>query len=692
MTFHKVSSKLALDAPLHSLAPASASLSITGGRQYIVKNTYADGIVCDRCYYVDNLSMGSVYWLRIYAINVVGMSTASSTPVVVTPKRVPGPPEAVKLYVVSGTELEVFFNPPTTDGGSKIIGYKVEWDTVADFNSGSVGSKLVEGGAISGTPPYSTIIGSDTALSAGTSYYVRVRAINDVPHQNIYSSMNYNWQLSLPFSAKPEDMRPNPPSSIALSLLSGDSLRVILIPPSRNGGSTISHYQVEYDIQSTFNSGTNGGATGSTDVPISSWSSIGGASLLYDITGLTAGIVYYVRVRAKNSVGYSSFKLASPAYSVAKQAPSAPMNVVASTVKAQKFPIREIDVAWASPSNTGGNSISAYKVEWFAEDAITEIQTIETTNADQGTFRISFMGNSTTDLSFDISDVNMRYALMNINGGNSIGHLQVSRQGANNGYKWFITFMHSMNAGDVPPMVGDASFLSASNSGSTNLQIHEYRTGRRGHGGKSEIQQITVSGASALSGFWRASFAGSGFGNYIPWNVAETDLKTELEMLSTVGIVTVSRTGDGSSNSCNGACPNGYKYLITFNSNVGNVPEIVVSKTDLYSGNVAAAASIVVMDGDNSVDPNNGFKLCPDCYPGETPAEYGSAILPHTTYAYRVTQRVPGNSYYVRVAAANDRGYGQVSLGNAGSTITDPKTAARCTDQHECRCVLWRLV
>ena len=37
------------------------------------------------------------------------------------------------------------------------------------------------------------------------------------------------------------------------------------------------------------------------------------------------------------------------------------------------------------------------------------------------------MGNSTTDLSFDISDVNMRYALMNINGGNSIGHLQVSR-------------------------------------------------------------------------------------------------------------------------------------------------------------------------------------------------------------------------------------------------------------------------
>ena len=673
VTFHSVPIKYALDAPLHSLAPSSASLAIRGGENYIVENSYADGIVCHNCYYVDNLSMGSVYWLRIYAINMVGVSTSASTPIAVTPKRVPGPPEAVKLYVVSGTELEVFFNPPTTDGGSTITGYQVEWDTVADFNSGNVGSKLVEGGAISGTPPFSTLIGTDTALSTGTSYYVRVRAINDVPHQNIYSAMNYNYQLSLPFSAAPEDVKPNPPATVALSLLSGTSLRVILVAPSRTGGPAITHYQVEYDVQSTFNSGTNGAASSSTDVAVGSWTSVGGASLLYDITGLTSGVVYYVRVRAKNSVGYSTFKLASPVYAVAKQSPTAPMNVVASTVKVQEFPIREIDVAWASPSSTGGNSLSAYKVEWWAVDAITEIQTIQTTNGDQGTFKISFMGNSTTDLAYDISDVNMRYALMNINGGNSLGHLHVSREAANNGYKWYVTFMHSMNTGDVPPLVGDSSLLTASNSGAAYLQIQEYRTGRRANGGKSEVQQITVSGASTVSGFWRASFAGSGFGNYIAWNAEDSVLKAELEMLSTVGIVSVTRTGDGSSTSCNSQCPNGYRYLITFNSNVGNVPQIFVSKIDLYSGNVAAAASLVVMDGDNSVDATTGAKLCSDCYPGETPAEYGSAILPHTTYSYRVTQRVAGNSYNVRVAAANDRGYGAVSLANSGSVITPPK-------------------
>ena len=79
---HSVPIKYALDAPLHSLAPSSASLAIRGGANYIVENSYADGIVCHNCYYVDNLSMGSSL-LRIYAINMVGVSTSASTPIAV---------------------------------------------------------------------------------------------------------------------------------------------------------------------------------------------------------------------------------------------------------------------------------------------------------------------------------------------------------------------------------------------------------------------------------------------------------------------------------------------------------------------------------------------------------------------------------------------------------------------------------
>ena len=183
---------------------------------------------------------------------------------------------------------------------AKLLGI-VEWDTVADSNSGSVGSKLVEGGAISGTPFLR--YRKWHCIKRGNILLCRIRAINDVPHQNIYSSMNYNWQLSLPFSAKPEDNGQTHRLALPIFIV-GRFPKGNTNSTQRNGGSTIS---IQWSmIFSTFNSGVNGGATGSTDVAISSWSSIGGASLLHDITGLTAGVVYYVRVRAKNSVGYSS--------------------------------------------------------------------------------------------------------------------------------------------------------------------------------------------------------------------------------------------------------------------------------------------------------------------------------------------------------------------------------------------------
>ena len=43
-----------------------------------------------------------------------------------------------------------------------------------------LGSATINGLAISGTPPYSYAVGSGTPLSAGSTYYVRISAENDV--------------------------------------------------------------------------------------------------------------------------------------------------------------------------------------------------------------------------------------------------------------------------------------------------------------------------------------------------------------------------------------------------------------------------------------------------------------------------------------------------------------------------------
>ena len=70
------------------------------------------GVDCDKCLYASGLTMGSSYYLRVFAANSMGLNpvvgaTAATT---ATPQQVAGAPTSVSLAVVSATELEVFFS------------------------------------------------------------------------------------------------------------------------------------------------------------------------------------------------------------------------------------------------------------------------------------------------------------------------------------------------------------------------------------------------------------------------------------------------------------------------------------------------------------------------------------------------------------------------------------------------------
>ena len=156
----------------------------------------------------------------------MGYSAPTST-VTIVPRRVPSAPTNVKLAVVSGTQLEVSFNPPTSNGGDTIKKYIVQWDTVESFNSNGAwmtnGTATVEGGAIAGTPPFTYLIGSGTPLLTGTPYFVRVRAENSVAYQQIdledITTYNYAHERSTPLSAIPANRAPTAPLSVGLSLV-----------------------------------------------------------------------------------------------------------------------------------------------------------------------------------------------------------------------------------------------------------------------------------------------------------------------------------------------------------------------------------------------------------------------------------------------------------------------------------------
>lgn len=142
------------------LAPASSSVEVFGG--------------CDACFYVPGLTAGKTYRVRVAGANSSGAANYATGSE--QPRTIPGPLARVTLTVASSSELELFFDPPASDGGDAVSSYTVQHATSASF-TGPVSEVI---GAPAGTPPFSHLI---TGLSANTTYHVRISAANLVPFQ-----------------------------------------------------------------------------------------------------------------------------------------------------------------------------------------------------------------------------------------------------------------------------------------------------------------------------------------------------------------------------------------------------------------------------------------------------------------------------------------------------------------------------
>merc|ERR1711871_1722826 len=621
-----------------------------------------EGKKCKSCHYIKGLTMGASYYSRISSCNQLGCSKPTILNKSVIPKQLPSAPTGVRLETVSSTELEVFFGPPGSTGGAPITSYIIEWDITDSFNHFGVGKALgqatIQGGAIAGSPPFSYLIGSNSKLNETSTYYVRVAASNDVPAQQISPILqppdNRNWESSTPIARRPSNLPPNPPDSVKLSLVSKDTLRVIIAEPSRMGGIPVNHYKVEYDVDMSFTSAKRG----SRVVPVSAMRKLDSTgAMIYDIKNLLQGEPHYVRVLAHNGVGdsdgYGLPRLATPSYSIPRRSPEPPVNVVISTASKQATPIRHIDVTWSKSSDTGGNAISAYKVEWWSKLSEHEVQSIVLQNTHQadtnGTFVIRFNG-ATSTVSHDVDAETLRWHLMNmvdsVNRQPVIGPVKVSRSVYGYGFKWMITFVDQKNIGDVPPLILEKSTLtSLGGSGSIKLAVTEEHSGVRSQG-FDEVQKISLN-SNCKNGYYRVAFASSGWSSYIPYDAQSEMVKQALEALPTVGDVEVRKP-----NSTN-------TWLVTFSTNVGNLPQLQMESSKLVGPGCVAKT----FDGGNEVD-FTGIKVCSECYPGETPNQYHVVTVPSIVRSYQIQKLITGTTYVVRMSAINDRGSGRVVLAN----------------------------
>lgn len=586
---------------------------------------------------------------------------------------------ALEVVAIAGTRVDVAHGHGCTNFNGRT--YPIYYYTFKPA--------ILSGLAIQGSPPFRYVIPN---LVVATRYFVRVAAVNSVPVQQISLDGNppNNRRWSFPLSATTKDTVPDPPLSVSLLPFSGTTLELQIQPPTRDGkglgGAAITHFWVDVDTVSTFDSVTKQAPVDvdvtSGDIPLL----YTGGPRVYYIENLQTGVKYFVQVKTKNAIGYSRATLAPNPLAPSRN-PDGPVNVKVSTVASQPTPITAATVTWQPPVANGGLPVTSYRIEWWGDEARPEIQTIEIkwTTPPTATFKLAFGGVQTGSMPLTIAPQNLRSALMNIVDGGGvqlIQHVQVSRAtiNVNQGVHWRVTFAGARNAGNQP-MIQMA--MSPFTDGlDVTYRVFEAQPGiavpQLWFPGKPEVQVLMTSHpTTTVGGYFRLSFRGSRWSSYLSATISAADLKLALEALPTVGKVSVTLQGTSL---------NGRVWAITFESAMGNLPALTVDASKITP---ATGAFVGIKDGDNAVDDVGNL-----CVPGEgtctgtwstfttgiaSTATVGEAAVEYNFYetidasslAYRITGLMPGKTYYVAVTAKNALGLG-VRGRSSPSTIIPP--------------------
>ena len=294
---------------------------------------------------ITGLDNGTTYEVRVRAVNSVGAGDWSpirrGTPVAAASP--PSAPSALTVTAGDG-QLVVSWQAPADDGAA-IDDYEVQYRS----EGGSW-----RGGFVDGDNTGATITGLDN----GTTYEVRVRAVNSVGAGD-WSPIRRGTPVA---AASP----PSAPS--ALTVTAGDGQLVVSWQAPADDGAAIDDYEVQYRSEGGswrggFVDGDNTGAT---------------------ITGLDNGTTYEVRVRAVNSVGagdWSPIRRGTPV--AAASPPSAPSALTVTAGDGQ------LVVSWQAPADDGA-AIDDYEVEHRREGGSWERQTstattVTITGLDNGT-------------------------------------------------------------------------------------------------------------------------------------------------------------------------------------------------------------------------------------------------------------------------------------------------------------------
>jgi predicted phage tail protein len=261
---------------------------------------------------VSHLTNGTTYhfWIAADVAENVVSNVASATPAA----EAPGAPTGLTA-TPGNAQVTLKWNPPASDGGATVTGYKVYVGSTAGFTRGD---------------PFTSVTGTIATvpnLTNGTTYYFQVTAVN---------SAGEGQASEVP--ATPAAEAPGAPTGLTAT---PGNAQVTLKwnPPASDGGATVTGYDLYAGTTADFS-----GQAPVARVP----------GTIATVKGLVVGTTYHFQVKAVNRVGAGP--PSEEAKTVAVTVPGAPARLTAAPGKSQ------VRLSWAAPASNGGLPISGYVI------------------------------------------------------------------------------------------------------------------------------------------------------------------------------------------------------------------------------------------------------------------------------------------------------------------------------------------
>ena len=284
---------------------------------------------------------GQSLQFRVYAVNAIGTSPASSVFSISTPLLKPAAPTGATLTETTGaTTLTVAWTAPTDFGGASApTRYAVE----VSSNGGTT---------------WSTYSAAPTATSyvlnkpgKGLTYTVRVRTVTGYGLSDPSNSVTYSVAATAPSA----------PYGVRVSFGTDGNPIFAWYAPTDIGGSPITGYSVELGAS----------AAGSTTPAWSTPIAVAGNGLNVVGTRGAPGSYHFVRVTAINAIGSSPVS-AVGALMVPLLKPSAPQQLTAVQATAGST---SVTLSWQTPANLGGaTAVSYYLIDRSLDGGATWTQ------------------------------------------------------------------------------------------------------------------------------------------------------------------------------------------------------------------------------------------------------------------------------------------------------------------------------